>query len=116
MASRLAGVKELYENRIRRAEDLRLSGSKIIGYLCCFPPIELMTAIDLVPCRITGDIKEQVTRGDAYLETLMCPYIRSCFDLAVKGKYDFLDGLVVPHSCDSVQRIYDIWKYYAKPA
>lgn len=116
MPSGLVGAKELYENRIKRAGELKLSGSKIIGYLCCFPPIELMTAIDLVPYRITGSAQEQITQGDAYLETLMCPYIRSCFDLAVKGKYDFLGGLVVPHSCDSVHRIYDIWRYYSNPA
>jgi len=31
--------------------------------------------------------------------------------MALKGNYEFLDGLVVPHACDSICRTYDIWKY-----
>jgi bzd-type benzoyl-CoA reductase N subunit len=116
MAAGLSAVKEIYQNKTRRAEELKLSGTKIIGYFCCFPPVELMTAIGLFPYRITGDAHEQITRGDAYLETIMCPYLRSCFDLAVKGRYRFLSGLVVPHSCDSIHRIYDLWRYYCPPA
>jgi benzoyl-CoA reductase/2-hydroxyglutaryl-CoA dehydratase subunit BcrC/BadD/HgdB len=42
----------------------------------------------------------------------MCPFIRSCFDLAIKEKYDFLDGMVMPHSCDTIVKVYDIWRYY----
>ncbi|MFU8795328.1 MAG: 2-hydroxyacyl-CoA dehydratase subunit D, partial [Dethiobacteria bacterium] len=28
------------------------------------------------------------------------------------GKLDFLDGLIISHSCDMVQRLYGIWTYY----
>ena len=77
-------------------------------------PREILTAAGLVSHRITGDIKESVTKADTYLETTMCPLIRSIFDLALKGKYDFLDGLVVPHSCDSVERMLVLWHYYLK--
>jgi benzoyl-CoA reductase/2-hydroxyglutaryl-CoA dehydratase subunit BcrC/BadD/HgdB len=45
------------------------------------------------------------------METIICPLVRSCFDIAVKGKYEFLDGIVIPHACDSICRTYDIWKY-----
>lgn len=115
MSIGLAKVKELYHNRERRAKELSSQGKKIIGYFCCFPPLEFFTALDLIPYRIAGRVREPVTEADAYLETIMCPFIRSCFDLALKGDYQFLDGLVIPHSCDSVQRIYDIWKYYRNP-
>jgi benzoyl-CoA reductase/2-hydroxyglutaryl-CoA dehydratase subunit BcrC/BadD/HgdB len=46
---------------------------------------------------------------------MACPFARSCFNLALKGEYDFLDGFVAPHSCDTVERMYHIWRYY-KPA
>jgi benzoyl-CoA reductase/2-hydroxyglutaryl-CoA dehydratase subunit BcrC/BadD/HgdB len=29
----------------------------------------------------------------------------------VKGKYDFLSGMVVPHACDSMVRSYSAWSY-----
>ncbi len=112
----LAAAKEIYQNRDRRARELKGEGKNIIGYLCCYPPLEIITAAGAVPYRIMGNVREPVTQADAYLEPIWCPYIRSCFDLAIKGKFDFLEGFVSPHSCDIVQRIYDIWKYYIKPA
>lgn len=108
----LARVEELYQDRAKRAKELHQKGKKIIGYVCCFPPIEMFTALDMVPFRIMGNVREPVTKADACLETILCPFIRSSFDQAMKGNYDFLDGLVMPHSCDTVVTIYDIWQYY----
>lgn len=108
-------VERVFRDRPAHARELSRQGKDIIGYFCCYVPGELFTALDLVPYRVHGDIDEQVTDADAYLETIMCPYVRSCFDLALKGKYEFLSGLVVPHSCDTVQRIYDIWRSYLEP-
>ena len=113
-ASGLARVDELYQNRTQRATELRKEGKKVIGYMCCFPPVEMFTALDMVPYRIMGSVQEPITQANAYLETILCPYVRSCFDLARKGNYDFLDGLVMPHSCDTVVKVYDIWRYYQK--
>lgn len=104
-----------YKERKLRARELRSSGKKIVGYFCCFVPVEILTAMDLVPYRIQGSVVEPIERADSCLEIYMCPYVRSCFDLALKDEYDFLDGLVVPHSCDTIQRIYDIWKHYRPP-
>jgi len=114
MKKGLAWAKELYEHRGQRAKELKAQGKKIIGYFCCYPPLEMITAVGAVPYRIQGSMREAITQADAYLESIMCPFMRSCFDKALKGDYGFLDGLVVPHSCDTVQRIYDIWREYNK--
>lgn len=110
----LARVKQLYQKRDRRARELRAEGKRVIGYFCCYPPLEIMTAANVLPYRITGSVKEPITEADAYLETIMCPFIRSCFDLAIKGRHDFLDGLIVPHTCDALERTYLMWRYYLK--
>jgi benzoyl-CoA reductase subunit C len=65
----------------------------------------------MVPFRIKGDVNEPITKADTEMETIICPLVRSCFDMALKGKYEFLEGLVIPHACDSICRTYDIWKY-----
>jgi len=111
----LARVEYLYENRNKRALELKENGKKIISYLCCLIPVELITALDLVPYRILGDIDEPITQADTYLETIMCPFIRSCFDLALKGKFDFVDGLVMPHACDAIVKVGEVWPHYHKP-
>ena len=112
----MEAVRELYQNRRVRAEELKRQGKKIVGYFCCYPPLEFLTAAGLVPYRIMGNIKEPIAQADAYLETIACPYIRSCLDEAFRGDFAFLDGLIAPHSCDNVQRIYDIWSYYQSPS
>ncbi len=94
-----------------RAREIKVQGRKIIGYLCAFVPLEIITAAGLVPFRIKGNVNEPITKADTQMETIICPLVRSCFDMALKGYYNFLDGLVIPHACDSVCRTYDIWKY-----
>ena len=113
MAKGLERARELYANRGLRAKELRDEGNKVMGYICCFPPVELITAAGLVPYRITGS-QEPITEADAYLETLMCPFVRSCFDLGIRNRYSFVDGVIWPHSCDNVEKTYDVWKHYIK--
>ena len=45
------------------------------------------------------------------METIVCPFVRNVFDSALKGKYSFLDGMVLPHLCDSIDRTNDVWNY-----
>lgn len=107
----LSLVEKHYQDYGIRARELKSEGKKIIGYCCSFVPVEIITAAGLVPFRIRGDVHEPITKGDINLETIACPFIRSCFDLSVKGRYDFLEGTVVPHACDSMTRTYSAWRY-----
>ncbi len=52
---------------------------------------------------------------DSCVESILCPYVRSCLDMAMRGEYDFLDGFVAPHACDNIQKIYDICRSVVKP-
>lgn len=112
----LTRAKEIYENRDKRARELKNEGKKIIGYFCCYPPLEMMTALDLVPYRILGDMNEPITEADKNLPTIICPFIRSCLDIGLKGRDDFLDGVVGVHACDNTPNVHAIWRYYLKPA
>jgi benzoyl-CoA reductase subunit C len=104
-------VEKYYEGYGSRIRELKEQGKKIIGYLCSYVPVEIITAAGFIPFRIKGNVNEPITKADIEMETIVCPLVRSCFDLSVKGSYDFLDGLVIPHACDSICRTYDIWKY-----
>jgi len=104
-------VESYYEDYGQRARKLKNEGEKIIGYVCSLVPLEIISAAGCIPFRIRGDIRDPITKGDANLETIACPYYRSCFDQSAKGKHDFLDGSVVAHGCDSMTRTYAVWKY-----
>ncbi|MGD9116502.1 MAG: 2-hydroxyacyl-CoA dehydratase family protein [Dehalococcoidia bacterium] len=107
----LAQADRYYRDYGVRARELKKQGQKVIGYLCAFVPAEIITAAGFVPFRIKGDVNEPITKADTEMETIICPLVRSCFDMALKDNYDFLDGIVIPHACDSICRTYDIWKY-----
>lgn len=104
-------VEKYYKDYGLRAKELKKEGKKIVGYVCSFVPLEIITAAGCIPFRVRGNIHEPITKGDTLLETIVCPYYRSVFDLSVKGKYDFLSGLVIPHGCDSMVRSYSAWSY-----
>ena len=106
----LAAVDKYYQDYGSRARKLKKQGKPIIGYLCAFTPVEIIAAAGFIPFRIKGDVNEPITKADTEMETIVCPLVRSCFDMALKGKYEFLDGIVIPHACDSISRTYDVWK------
>jgi bzd-type benzoyl-CoA reductase N subunit len=107
----LSKVERHYQEYGLRARELRDQGRKVIAYLCSLVPVEIIAASGCVPFRIRGDVHEPITKGDTNLETIACPFVRSCFDLSVKGRYDFCDGLIIPHACDSMARTYSTWRY-----
>ncbi|MBW1674686.1 MAG: 2-hydroxyacyl-CoA dehydratase, partial [Deltaproteobacteria bacterium] len=107
----LSKVETYYQNYGLRARELKNQGQKVIAYLCSLVPVEIITAAGAVPFRIRGDVHEPITKGDTNLETIACPFLRSCFDVSLKGRYDFSDGLIIPHACDSMARTYSTWRY-----
>jgi benzoyl-CoA reductase subunit C len=109
--SGLIAVDRYYRDYGGRARELKKQGKKIIGYLCALTPVEIIAAAGFIPFRIKGDVNEPITKADTEMETIVCPLVRSCFDISLKGRYDFLDGIVIPHACDSICRTYDVWKY-----
>jgi bcr-type benzoyl-CoA reductase subunit C len=113
-AKGLTRVREIYQDRPQRAKELKEEGKKIFGYLCIYPVLEMITALDLVPYRLFGDMREPVTRADAFIPPVVCPFLRSCLDLGLKGKYDFLDGVVTTHICDVGASLHTSWNYAVK--
>jgi len=108
-------AKEIYQNRKRRVNELKAGGKKIIGYLDIYPPLEMLTALNIIPYRILGDMNEPATAVDICLPTVVCPFLRSVMDLGLKGRYDFLDGVVMAHSCEVAEKTAHIWKIYLNP-
>lgn len=109
LQNNLAKADIYYRQYGSRARELHAAGKKIIGYMSALGPVEIMTAAGLIPFRLKGNVAEAITKGDAYMETIVCPFVRNVFDSAVKGKYDFLDGIVLPHQCDSIERTSEVW-------
>lgn len=111
----LARAKEIYNDRSKRAKELKAEGKRVMGYFCLYPVQEVFTAFDIVPFRITGDMNEPITKADSCLPTIVCPFIRSSLDIALKGRYDFFDGVVMCHGCEVGEKAAHIWRIYMNP-
>jgi benzoyl-CoA reductase subunit C len=107
----LAKASAIYQDRTRRVLELQRGGKKIFGYLCIYPILEMLTAFDIVPFRLFGDINEPITKANNYLPAVVCPFLRSYLDLGLKGKYSFLDGIITSHICDVGAGVPAIWNY-----
>ncbi len=89
------------------------TGGKVIGTLCSYAPEELILAGGALAFRIVGG-SGRISAADAHLQTYSCSLVRGALDDALKGELDFLDGAIFPHTCDSIQRLSDIWRMNAK--
>jgi len=82
---------------------------KVIGYFCSYTPEEIIFAAGAVPFRIFGT-HSSINRADAHLQAYCCSPVRTALEEALSGKTTVLDGIVFPHTCDSIQRLSDIWR------
>jgi benzoyl-CoA reductase subunit C len=90
------------------------NGGKVAGYFCTHVPTEVIMAAGLLPFRMRGTGSEGTELSDAYFSSLNCSFPRHTFNQALRGEYDFVDGLVCINSCDHVRRVYDNWKIALK--
>ncbi|MBI5014969.1 MAG: 2-hydroxyacyl-CoA dehydratase [Deltaproteobacteria bacterium] len=100
----LARARAVLADRTKVARDAQQKGTRVLGYLSVQVPLEILTAFDIAPFRIFGDIREPVTEADRGLPSAFCPYLRSVLDLALKGRFGFLDGFVGSHACDAQEK------------
>jgi bzd-type benzoyl-CoA reductase N subunit len=82
---------------------------RVIGYICSAVPEEIFTAAGFLPLRLRGTGSTGTELSDSYFSSINCSFVRHCFNMALLGEFDFLDGLVLINSCDNVRRIYDHW-------
>ncbi len=106
----LGSYSAMNENQIRSIK--KETGKPVIGYLCCFAPPEIISAAGALPYRISGLPGKDHSAAEKYVEPYGCTYVLNILARAVNGEFDFLNGLIISHSCDMVQRLYGIWTYY----
>jgi benzoyl-CoA reductase subunit C len=97
--------------------DWQQEGKKVIGHYCTYIPEELLYAANLLPFRIRATGHHDTDLGDVYMVRFTCSFVRATLDMALKGIYDFLDGLAICNSCDHSRRMFEIFdlKVFNRP-
>lgn len=111
--SLLSPFRDLLLSRHEVAKGWKTKGKRVIGWSCTYTPEELIYAADALPVMVFGDV-ESTKPADVYLPVNTCSFARSCFNAALKGDYNYLSGFVASSSCDSRDKIFDLWKYHVK--
>jgi bzd-type benzoyl-CoA reductase N subunit len=91
----------------------KASGGKVFGWLCSYVPEELIYAAGALPVRITGYQHEtDLADGTAHLSNVSCSFSRSCLQMALRGEYKSLDGIIAGSTCDGARRLFDHWRHF----
>jgi hypothetical protein len=99
-------ISELLADPYRAARASAESGHRVIGYVGPDVPVELILAAGAVPVRLCGNAEAATPRADEFVERAFVPELRSIAEQWVTGALDFIDGIVLPRSNDSAQRLY----------
>ncbi|MCP3873857.1 MAG: 2-hydroxyacyl-CoA dehydratase [Desulfobacteraceae bacterium] len=95
------------------AAKIKKENKKIIGYLCSYAPEELIYAAGFHPMRLFSS-KSDIILAESHLQAYCCSLVRGVLEDSLSGRLDFLDGTIFPHTCDSIQRLSDIWRMNEK--
>jgi benzoyl-CoA reductase subunit C len=108
----LKQFNDIWELRHEYAKDWkRRTGGKVIGGMCTYVPEEILYAADILPVRILGG-HEPSTLATPHVFDMWCPYCRDCLNQGLKGKYDYLDGLIESNTCLHMRHAYGSWEIH----
>jgi benzoyl-CoA reductase subunit C len=85
----------------------------VVGHTCTYFPEEIVLAAGAHPIRLFGE-SVPIMKADSHIQAYSCSLVRSIFEDALSGELEFLDLMVFPHSCDTMQRLSDIWRLNVK--
>lgn len=109
----LEQFRTLLSTRHEVARNWKSRNKAVVGWTCTYTLEEIIHAADILPVRILGS-SGSTRLADAYCPDNMCSFCRSCFDAALRGDYDYLDGYVASNSCDNRGKMYDLWRRHAE--
>ena len=95
------------------AKKRKAQGQKVIGWLPTDVPEELIHAAGAFPVGILGT-NDNIHLADAHLQTWACSLMRGCLESGLNGTLDFLDGIIIPHTCDTTRMLVGIWRHNLK--
>ena len=104
--------KEWYNAKHEYAKEWKKkNGGKVLGYFCTYAPEEIMYAAGILPVRILGSHEPQDVT-EPHIFGMFCPFCRDCLAQGLKGRYDYLDGIMISQSCLHIRQAYTSWKMH----
>jgi benzoyl-CoA reductase subunit C len=83
----------------------------VVGYFCTYVPEEILYAADILPVRILGS-HEPPTVTEPYIFAMYCHFCRDCLAQGLRGKFNYLDGIVEGQSCLHLRQAFNGWRLH----
>jgi benzoyl-CoA reductase subunit C len=84
------------------------AGGKVVGYFCTYVPEEILIGAGVLPVRILGSHEPQSVT-EPHIFGMYCPFCRDCLAQGLKGRYEYLDGVMIAQSCLHIRQAYTSW-------
>lgn len=111
MHSALRKMTDAVQNAPAILQNIKAETSKqMIGYFHPVFPEEILYAGGIHPIRLYPRLDEPITLADDHLQTYLCAYLRAEWDQILKGERAYLDGAIIPRSCEAVTFLFQTWK------
>ena len=99
--------RTVLDNPFGYAKRLKLeNGRRIVGTFLSDVPEELIDAAGLLPFALIDGSKTQISTSS--VPGFACSLVINTINQALLNKLDFLDGIAVPHLCDSSRALFHI--------
>jgi len=107
--------KQWYDNRHEYAKEWReRTGGKVVGFFCTYAPEEIFYAFDVLPVRVMGSHEPQDVT-EPHIFAMFCPFCRDVLAQGLKGRYDYLDGIMIAQSCLHLRQAFTSWEIHKNP-
>lgn len=104
--------QEWAENRHAYAQNWKEeTGGRVMGYFCTYVPEEILYAADILPVRILGSHEPQDVT-ESHIFGMFCPFCRDCLAQGLKGRFDYLDGIMIAQSCLHIRQAFSSWEMH----
>jgi benzoyl-CoA reductase subunit C len=95
-------------NRTAWAREWKRQGRKVIGIMSSYVPEEVVSAAGMLPWRITGTWRENISHARVYRGESSCSYCNHVLESILNGDLDFLDGIIATDLDQDMLRLWDV--------
>ncbi len=89
----------------------RSAGRHIVGYYCCYAPLELIWAIDAVPTCLCSISNKPIAAAEKVLPSTICPLIKSSYGHIITDScslFGLSEAVIAETTCDGKKKMYEL--------
>lgn len=103
--------KEITDRNVLSLQELKLSGTKVVGQYCIYSPLEIALAAGAVPVSLCGTKNDSIPAAESMLPRSLCPLIKSSFGFALEDSCPYLaasDIVIADTTCDGKKKMFEL--------